>query len=369
MKARKSLKKALLTTITSMVLCISMLLGTTFAWFTDSVTSGNNKIVAGNLAVDLEMLVEEDDGTAEWESIKTSRKPIFNYANWEPGYYDVKVMKIENEGSLSLNWKALFVPQGEVGILADVIDVYLIQSETELSYPADRNLTGYEKVCTLREFMTSSATHLNGSLDSKACAYFGLALMMRKEAGNEYQNQALPTFDIQILASQSTAESDSFGNDYDSSAVFPNTQINFLASKPIEQNKIDTATNELVEEIAIGAEDSFFKAVAPAGLTLADGADTLDLTVQTVEKSEANVTLDDNQVALSVDVHVEGVAETNTVPMQVVLKKVVIGGLNDNNIQLYHVEDGVTVQMTAVATMAELDAHNEFYYNAKSNYP
>ena len=363
MKTRKSLKKAFLTTVTSLVLCVSMLLGTTFAWFTDSVTSGNNKIIAGNLAVDLELLVE-DDGTPEWESIKTSRKPIFNYANWEPGYYDVKVMKIENEGSLSLNWKALFVPQGEVGILADVIDVYLIQSETELSYPSDRKLTGYEKVCTLREFMTSSSNYLKGSLDANASAYFGLALMMRTEAGNEYQNQALPTFDIQILASQAVSESDSFGNDYDYSAVFPNTQINFLASKPIEENKIDTATNELVEEIAIGAEDSFFKAVAPAGLTLADGADTLDLTVQTVEKSEANVTLDDNQVALSVDVHVEGVAETNTVPMQVVLKNVVIGGLNDNNIQLYHVEDGVTVQMTAVATMAELDAHNEFYYNA-----
>ena len=36
-----------------MVLCVAMLVGTTFAWFTDRVTSGANQIVAGNLAVEL----------------------------------------------------------------------------------------------------------------------------------------------------------------------------------------------------------------------------------------------------------------------------------------------------------------------------
>ena len=88
------------------------------------------------------------------------------------------------------------------------------------------------------------------------------------------------------------------------------------------------------------------------------------MSVKTVDKSEANVTVSDEQVALSVDVHVEGVAENNTIPMQIVLKNVVVGGLNGSNINLYHVEDGVTVAMTAVTSLAELDAHNEFFYDA-----
>ena len=52
---KKSTKRALLTSIVSLVLCCTMLIGTTFAWFTDTVTSAGNKIQAGNLDVALEM--------------------------------------------------------------------------------------------------------------------------------------------------------------------------------------------------------------------------------------------------------------------------------------------------------------------------
>ena len=58
MKGKKNFKSSFLTAVVSMLLCLSMLIGTTFAWFTDSITSTGNKIVAGNLAVDLELLVE-----------------------------------------------------------------------------------------------------------------------------------------------------------------------------------------------------------------------------------------------------------------------------------------------------------------------
>ena len=54
MMNKKSTKRSLLLSALSLVLCLSMLVGTTFAWFTDSVTSGKNRIVAGNLDVELE---------------------------------------------------------------------------------------------------------------------------------------------------------------------------------------------------------------------------------------------------------------------------------------------------------------------------
>ena len=55
MKNTKSTKRALLSAILALVMTVSMLVGTTFAWFTDSVTSSGNKIVAGNLDVELYM--------------------------------------------------------------------------------------------------------------------------------------------------------------------------------------------------------------------------------------------------------------------------------------------------------------------------
>ena len=50
---KKNTKRALLTSVLSLTLCGSMLVGTTFAWFTDSVSSTNNVITAGNLDVEL----------------------------------------------------------------------------------------------------------------------------------------------------------------------------------------------------------------------------------------------------------------------------------------------------------------------------
>ena len=52
MNNKKSTKRALTSSILSLVLCIAMLIGSTFAWFTDNVTSANNKIQSGSLKVD-----------------------------------------------------------------------------------------------------------------------------------------------------------------------------------------------------------------------------------------------------------------------------------------------------------------------------
>ena len=102
-KTQTSLKKRLISAALVLVMLISSLVGTTFAWFTDSVTSTGNKIISGSLKVDLELLDKE---TGVWSSIKESKKAIFDYNNWEPGYVDAKVLKVENEGSLALKWKA-----------------------------------------------------------------------------------------------------------------------------------------------------------------------------------------------------------------------------------------------------------------------
>ena len=207
---RKTTKSALFASILALFLCVTMLLGTTFAWFTDSATSSANKIVSGTLVLDLELLDEENG----WTSIKESNAPIFDYDKWEPGYTDVKILKVENEGTLALKWKAKFVSSVELSELANVIDVYVCPSADELAYPSD--LSDYERAGTVAEFLNTIESTTTGVLLAGEVAYLGIALQMQKEAGDEYQNKDLGgAFDIQILATQTAYEEDSFGSDYD----------------------------------------------------------------------------------------------------------------------------------------------------------
>ena len=252
MTKRKSTKRALLLSALSLLVCVSMLVGSTFAWFTDSVTSAGNKIQAGTLKVDLELL----DKDGKWKSIKESNAPIFNYDKWEPGYTDVKILKVENEGNLALKWYAKFVSANEISILADVIDVYVLPSETtELAYPADRNLDGYTKVGTLRQFLNSIETSTYGSLEPGKSAYLGIGLKMQESAGNEYQDKTIGAFDIQILATQYTYEKDSFGMDYDVNAEYP--EVSTVKHNPAAPSTL--STEDVVVTLDANAEEGVYE--------------------------------------------------------------------------------------------------------------
>lgn len=224
----KSTRRALFTSVIAFVLCFSMLLGTTYAWFTDSVTSTGNIIQTGTLKIDLEVLSEENN-TTTWTSVKDSQAPIFNYDNWEPGYTQAKILRVKNEGSLALKWQARLVSKADLSALVDVIDVYVkawgVLDETTaqdaVKYPTDRNLDGYTKVGTLSEFISGIEITTKGTLLKEEIAYLGLAFKMQETAGNEYQDMKLGAFDIQIIATQLENESDSFGTDYDNGAKYP----------------------------------------------------------------------------------------------------------------------------------------------------
>jgi len=120
-------------------------------------------------------------------------------------------------------------------------------------------------------------------------------------------------------------------------------------------------TNNTTEETMLN-NGTTASAVVPAGVKVDNN--NLALTVNNVSNSESNITLGENEEQKSVDVHIEGVAADNTVPMNITLKNFAATGLNEGNIAMYHVENGATNAMTRVATLEEVDAHNEFYYDA-----
>ena len=355
MTKRKTTKTSIVTSATALLLCFAMLLGTTFAWFTDSVTSAGNIIQTGTLDVEMYWAEgTEDPSTVTWQD--ASQGAIFNYNNWEPGYVEVRHIKIENKGSLALTYKLSIIANGEVSDLSDVIDVYYLDPAAQI---AERDqLNANNKLGTLTEVLANLAETGTGSLAKGEADTITLALKMQETAGNEYQEKALCDggFSVQLLATQAVGEFDSFGDDYDDNAAadfFPGFQG---GSAGVAVTTDDQGVT--VGESAINAGD--VSAVIPEGVKLADGANSLQLAVTLKNSSDANIQLSEAEKLGTLDVHIEGVAEGNTTPMLVTLKGYLTTGINTGALRLYHVENGATVAMTQVATPVN---HNEFSYD------
>jgi len=219
MTKKHSTKRALVASILTLCMCFTMLIGTTFAWFTDSATSSGNVIKTGTL--DVEMYWADgkaDPATTAWENAKDGA--IFNNDKWEPGYAEVRHIKIANEGTLALKYKVQIVANGEISKLADVIDVYYVDPATQIANASA--LTADKKLGTLADALANLGNTGAGNLDADEAHTITIAFKMREDAGNEYQGLSIGTdFSIQILATQLTSETDSFGDQYDVDSTYP----------------------------------------------------------------------------------------------------------------------------------------------------
>ncbi len=227
----KTTKRALLSSVLALALCFTMLLGTTFAWFTDEVTSAGNVIKSGTL--DVEMYYADGtkavpaDDSSDWKNAEGVA--IYTAAQlWEPGYTDAKHIKISNEGTLALKYQLAIIPTGTVSKLAEVIDVYLYEiADTDANATQVENRTDLDAsmlVGTLADVISQGI--VRGNLAAGADYTTTVVLKMQESADDEYQNLSIgDDFTIQLLATQYTAESDSFGNDYDADAWVEGMQI------------------------------------------------------------------------------------------------------------------------------------------------
>lgn len=255
----KNTKKALLASVLSIMLCVVMLIGTTFAWFTDSVTSSGNIIKSGTLDVTMKWANGTDNPTdtkTVWND--ASEGAIFNYDLWEPGYTEVRHVKVSNEGTLALKYELNLAATGTVSELAKVIDVYYINGGQQIAdrtaLPADSKVGTLEQVLANPELATG---HILGKKDTVVNSDIAtIALKMQETAGNDYQNKSIGSeFAIKLLATQYTAEEDSFGKDYDenahASAVFGKDIVSNLNNPAVPEvvagENIDMSLNEFKE--------------------------------------------------------------------------------------------------------------------------
>ncbi len=241
MTKNKTTKRALLSSVLALFLCFTMLLGTTYAWFTDSVSSKGNVIQTGNLKLGFQWAERVDDlADADWTTVDGS--PIFTYVNWEPGFAAVKHFKVSNEGSLALNYQMRLVANGVVSDLANVIDVYVFNDVTITS----ADLKAATPVGTLLEVMGTEkniSRSVAGSLEAGDPAdIYTVAFKMRESAGDEYQNMDLgSTFTVQLYATQMSAEEDSFGPEYD--IIVPSPELPAALVTPLDNLNITYTTD------------------------------------------------------------------------------------------------------------------------------
>ena len=269
MTTKYSTKKALISSIVVLALCFTMLVGTTFAWFTDSASSVGNVIKTGNLDVEMYYAdgTEAVPTTAEGWTNVTTGGPIFNYTNWEPGYAQVRHIKIANNGSLAIKYKVLIVADGEVTDLADVIDVYYVDPAVQVETADD--LVNTTKLGTLTDVLSNIGATGNGSLVAGDSDVITLALVMQESAGNEYMNKSIGAeFTVQVLATQYTSEDDSFGNQYDADAEYPVVPVYPVNTSEELRNRLENAVPG--EDIFVGAGEFVISSALsiPSGVNL-----------------------------------------------------------------------------------------------------
>ncbi len=206
---KNNTKKALLMSTLSMLLCLSMLIGSTFAWFTDSASTAVNKIQSGTLDVVLE--VSYDGGTtwqdAEGQTLqfKTADGRKDNIL-WEPGCtYELPLLRVRNEGNLWLKYQLAITGIDGDAKLNDAIEWTYIVENAEAELGEMKALNEWE-----------SLSPKNGESDTSDA--FTIKGNMKEEAGNEYQNLTIDGIGITVFATQLYMEQDSIGPDYDEDA-------------------------------------------------------------------------------------------------------------------------------------------------------
>lgn len=263
---RTSVKRSLLVSAIALTLTAALLIGSTFAWFTSTTSTGVNKIQAGNLKVDLEM---STDGT-NWESaegktltFKTKYNRDADQILWEPGCtYELPQLRVVNKGNLALKYK---------------IQITGIQGDAKLNEVIDWTINDSN--------INLTEGHLTAGQQGDA---FTIKGHMQDNANNDYQNLTIDGIGITVCATQDTVENDSFNNTYDKDAEYPISVTTGDELQAIVSNATAPVNIVLANDITT---NNF---VIPA-----DKDVTLDLNGRTVKNDESHTILNQGHLTLT----------------------------------------------------------------------
>ena len=271
---KNTTKRSLLASVLALAMCVTMLVGTTFAWFTDSASTSVNRIQAGTLNVDI---VDESGDSLDGKSLSfrnvTGETNIF----WEPGAtFFTQGFKIVNEGDLALKYKVVVSGLTGDAKLLEAIDFAVVTDSTK----KDADAVSFAEEGQL---LTKGA-----SAPADNAVYYYLRGHMKEDANNDYQGLTLEGVSITVYATQYTYENDSFNNEYDANAgkdtaFYSLADFNALTEIPagVKTVYVDLGGKSLEGGITIGNANiadhyqygEWNSDVAPAGYPVKVGTD------------------------------------------------------------------------------------------------
>ena len=270
MNNKKATKRALLTSIMALVMCVVMLVGTTFAWFTDTASTGVNKIQAGNLDIELQYATAWDvDGNAtDWDNAEGKTLPFLVEGKipaegtqilWEPGCtYYVPAVRVVNKGNLAVKFEYRPEALGVTGKLAEVL-------KPVFKTPVDAN---GEEVNIEPEILKPG----------EASPAWSFGYHMDENAGNEYQNATATGMYLTVVATQATYEKDSINDQYDAEAKYPEVDAANLADKlnELADGSVITVNGTVDTALTISKPVTIHNLTATAPVTIESNGVTLN---------------------------------------------------------------------------------------------
>ena len=308
MNNKRATKRALLTSVMALVMCVVMLAGTTFAWFTDTASTGVNKIQAGNLDIEVEYRTSLE---RDWKTLDNATD-LFGAEGtlFEPGHTRVVELKIKNAGNLALKYKIGMNVVSETAGTNKAGNPYKLSDYLKVAatgfqqYPAEGSIGAmmeqliFQKedygMWTERDFANFELEYAsNGSvheLKPGDAQILGIKVYMPESVGNEAnaissEKAASISFGLNILATQYTVESDSYGTQYDKDATYPV----IVSNQQQANDAITNATDKKVNiSIASGQTITLDNGIANEGTKsrdvafVGDGTQTVDVITNAV---------------------------------------------------------------------------------------
>ena len=228
MTSSKSTKRALLTSALAILACVAMLIGTTFAWFTDTASTAVNKIQAGNL--DVKLLCSKDG--IEWSDATEQMKLFDENTLWEPGHTEVVYLKVVNNGKLALKYEVTTNSYdlergknaaGKFFYIDEYLKIGLTEAETPFASRSDALEAIADNEHTLKKELRLSnnwAVLMPGAVSSPLAVVLHMPTTVGNEANNvqSWRHPSVKGLGLVVNATQATVESDSFGTNYDANA-------------------------------------------------------------------------------------------------------------------------------------------------------
>ena len=293
MSNKKATKRALLTSILAICLCLVMLIGSTFAWFTDTASTSVNKIQSGTLDVGLEM--KDADGkwvSAEGKTLtfKTKDNRAADQILWEPGCtYELPELRVVNNGNLALKYKVEITgivtnsaPVAGSPNLNDVITWTIVTSDRNEAKDESGNVLSGQYYLLPANTTTAPLT-IKGH--------------MKEDAGNEYQGLSIEGISVTVYATQYTYEYDSSNNQYDKDAAYKGSQEFTSGTHVLDKGGVALATD--ARPVAVYATGSDTNVTITGGYY--DGGSGGEYNVAVWANDGATVTIKDGYFTVGAD--------------------------------------------------------------------